>query len=49
MKADQSDFLGTYSTGSATAVTNGNVTRAFGSGMSGQLLDEKANSLLSST
>jgi len=30
LKADQADFLGTYS----TAVTNGNVTSAFGSGAS---------------
>ena len=34
LKADQADFLGTYSTGNATAVTTGNVTTAFGSGMS---------------
>ena len=34
LKAEQTDFLGTYSTGNATAVTNGNVTSAFGSGMS---------------
>jgi hypothetical protein len=34
LKADQADFLGTYSTASATAVTNGNVTSAFGSGVS---------------
>jgi hypothetical protein len=32
MQADQSDFLGTYSTGSATAITDGSVTSAFGSG-----------------
>jgi hypothetical protein len=34
LKADQADFLGTYSTANATAVTNGNVTTAFGSGLS---------------
>jgi hypothetical protein len=34
LKADQADFLGTYSTANATAVTNGNVTSAFGSGVS---------------
>jgi hypothetical protein len=34
LKADQADFLGTYSTANATAVTNGNVTTAFGSGVS---------------
>jgi hypothetical protein len=34
LKADQADFLGTYSTANATAVTNGNVTTAFGSGIS---------------
>jgi hypothetical protein len=34
LNAEQSDFLGTYSTGSATGVTDGNVTTAFGSGVS---------------
>src|SRR5258708_1657764 len=34
LKSDQADFLGTYSTVNATAVTNGNVTTAFGSGVS---------------
>lgn len=35
LKAEQADFLGTYSTtANATAVTNGNVTTAFGSGVS---------------
>jgi hypothetical protein len=34
LKAEQTDFLGTYSTGNATAVTSGNVTTAFGSGVS---------------
>ena len=34
LKAEQSDFLGTYSTANATAFTNGNVTTAFGSGVS---------------
>jgi hypothetical protein len=30
----QTDFLGSYSTGNATAVTSGNVTTAVGSGVS---------------
>jgi len=34
LKAEQTDFLGTYSTGNATAVTSGNVTTAVGSGVS---------------
>jgi hypothetical protein len=34
LKAEQTDFLGTYSTGNATAITNGNVTTAVGSGVS---------------
>lgn len=34
LKAEQADFLGTYSTANATAVTNGNLTTAFGSGVS---------------
>jgi hypothetical protein len=34
LKAEQADFLGTYSTANATAITNGNVTTAFGSGVS---------------
>jgi hypothetical protein len=34
LKAEQTDFLGTYSTGSATAFANGNVATAFGSGVS---------------
>jgi hypothetical protein len=32
-KAEQTDFLGTYSTGNATAITSGNVTTAVGSGV----------------
>ena len=34
LKAEQTDFLGTYSTGNATAITSGNVTTAVGSGVS---------------
>ena len=34
IKADERDFLGTYSTANATAVSNGNVTTGFGSGVS---------------
>src|SRR5260221_1032854 len=34
LKGEQADFAGTYSTANATAVTNGNVTTAFGSGVS---------------
>jgi hypothetical protein len=34
LKAEQTDFLGSYSTGNATAVTSGNVTTAVGSGVS---------------
>jgi hypothetical protein len=33
LKAEQADFVGTYSTGNTTAVTTGNVTTAFGSGV----------------
>jgi len=34
LKAEQTDFLGTYPTDNATAVTRGNVTTAAGSGVS---------------
>jgi hypothetical protein len=34
LKADRTDFVGVYSTGNATAFTNGNVTTAVGSGVS---------------
>ena len=34
LKAEQTDFLGTYSTGNATAITSGNITTAVGSGLS---------------
>jgi hypothetical protein len=34
LKAEQTDFLGSYSTGNATAITSGNVTTAVGSGVS---------------
>ena len=34
LKAEQTDFLGTYSTGNATAIASGNVTTAVGSGVS---------------
>jgi hypothetical protein len=34
LKAEQTDFLGSYSTGNATAITNGTVTTAVGSGVS---------------
>jgi hypothetical protein len=34
LKAGQTDFLGTYSTGNVTAITNGNITTAVGSGVS---------------
>jgi hypothetical protein len=34
LKAEQSNFVATASTANATAVTNGNVTTAFGSGVS---------------
>jgi hypothetical protein len=34
LKAERTDFLGTYSTGNATAVSSGNVTTAVGSGVS---------------
>ena len=34
LKAKQTDFLGTYPTGNATAITSGNVTTAVGSGVS---------------
>jgi hypothetical protein len=34
LKAEQTDFLGTYSTGNATAITSGNITTAVGSGVS---------------
>jgi hypothetical protein len=34
LKAEQTDFLATYSTGNATAITSGNVTTAVGSGVS---------------
>jgi len=34
LKADRTDFVGAYSTGNATAITSGNVTTAFGSGVS---------------
>jgi len=34
LKADRTDFVGVYSTGNASAFTNGNVTTAVGSGVS---------------
>ena len=34
LKAEQTAFLGTYSTGNATAITSSNVTTAVGSGVS---------------
>jgi len=34
LKAKQTDFLGTYPTGNATAITSGNVTTAVDSGVS---------------
>ena len=34
LKADRTGFVGAYSTGNATAITNGNVTTAVGSGVS---------------
>jgi hypothetical protein len=34
LKAEQTDFLGTYSTGNATAFASGNVATAVGSGVS---------------
>jgi hypothetical protein len=43
LKAEQSDFIGTASTANATAVTNGNVTTAFGSGVSVPIVRREGN------
>jgi len=47
LKTDRTDFVGVYSTGNATAFTNGNVTTAVGSGVSVPKGAAKASSLSS--
>jgi hypothetical protein len=43
LKAEQTDFLGTYSTGNATAFGSGNVVTAVGSGISIPIIRREAN------